>query len=105
MEKLIRTYNGDPFVVSAMHEIPLESHAACIEFGRRLLAGDFFDLVIFLTGISVTKTLEILGNALDREAVLAALWKRDAMARGLKPLSALRELQIPVMARTSEPST
>ena len=104
VEKLIRTYSGEPLVVSAMREIPLESNTACIDFGHRLLAGDF-DLVIFLTGIGVTKTIEILGSTLDREAVLAALRRCEVIARGLKPLSALRELQIPVNGTTDEPST
>lgn len=104
VEKLIRTYNGEPLVVSAMREVPLEGNTACINFGHRLLAGDF-DLVIFLTGVGVTKVIDILGNSMDREAVLDALRRREVVARGLKPLSVLREFKIPVAATTSEPST
>ncbi len=33
VEKLIRTYKGDPIVVPAMREVPLESNTACLEFG------------------------------------------------------------------------
>jgi uroporphyrinogen-III synthase len=104
VEKLIRTYNGEPLVVPAMRELPLESNTACIEFGRNLLAGEF-DLTIFLTGIGVTKVVEILSASFDREAILSALRKCEVIARGLKPLSALRELQVPVAATTNEPST
>ena len=104
VEKLIRTYNGEPLVVSAMRELPLESNVACIHFGHRLLAGDF-DLVIFLTGVGVIKMMEILSKTLDQNAVLDALRQREVVARGLKPLSALRDLKVPVAATTTEPST
>ena len=104
VEKLIRTYNGDPLVVSAMRELPLESNTACLEFGKHLLAGEF-DVVVFLTGVGVNKVVEVLATKYDREAVLAALRKCQVIARGLKPLSALRQLEIPVAATTSEPST
>ncbi len=104
VEKLIRTYNGDPLVVPAMRELALESNTACLAFGERLLAGDF-DLIIFLTGVGVTKMLEILDSRFDRAAIVTALRSRDIVARGVKPSSALRELRIPVIATTAEPST
>ncbi|WP_446743239.1 uroporphyrinogen-III synthase [Silvibacterium acidisoli] len=104
VEKLIRTYNGQPVVVSAMREIPLESNTACIDFGQRLLGGDF-DLVIFFTGIGVTKMMETLDTKFERATILDALRKRDVIARGVKPVAALQGLQIPVKASTPEPST
>ena len=104
VEKLIRTYNGDPLVVSAMRELPLESNTACLEFGKHLLAGEF-DVVVFLTGVGVNKVVEVLATKYDRDAVLTAMRKCQVIARGLKPLSALRQLEIPVSATTSEPST
>lgn len=104
VEKLIRTYKGEPTVVSAMREVPLESNTEALQFGRRLLAGEF-DLMIFFTGIGVTKLMQTLDTALDREAVLAEFRKREVIARGVKPVAALRELQIPIAASTNEPST
>ena len=104
VEKLIRTYNGDPLVVPAMREIPLRSNTACIDFGRKLLAGEF-DLVVFMTGVGVTKVLEILSIEFDPQQVLEQLRKREIIARGVKPLAVLRELEIPVAVTTAEPST
>jgi uroporphyrinogen-III synthase len=104
VEKLIRTYNGEPTVVSAMREIPLESNTEAVEFGRRLLAGDF-DLVIFFTGIGVNKLIQTLDTVFDRQKILAELRKRQVIARGAKPLAALRDLQVPVAASTNDPST
>lgn len=104
VEKLIRTYNGEPLVVPAMRELPLESNTACLEFGRGLLAGDF-DLVLFLTGVGVRNAINVLETAYKREAVLDALRKVQVVCRGVKPQSALRELEIPVAAVSPEPST
>ena len=44
MAKLIRTYGGEPFVVPAMREVPLESNRLALEFAEKLIAGSF-DLV------------------------------------------------------------
>lgn len=104
VEKLIRTYNGQPVVVPAMREVPLESNTACLEFGRRLLEGDF-DLIFFFTGIGVTKILETLDTKYDRERVLDELRRREIIARGVKPAGALKQLEIPVTATVPEPST
>ena len=104
VEKLIRTYNGEPFVVPAMRELPLQSNTACLEFGRDLLAGGF-DVVLFLTGVGVRTVMDILDTELPREAVLAALRQTAVIARGSKPASALRELGVPIAAMAPEPST
>lgn len=104
VEKLIRTYNGDPIVVPAMREIPLESNTDCLEFGERLLKGDF-DLIIFLTGIGVTKLMQTLETKYSQELLLEQLRRREIVARGVKPVAALRDLQVPVSASTEEPST
>ncbi len=104
IEKLIRTYNGEPLVVPAMREVPLESNTACFEFGERLLAGEF-ELIIFLTGVGVTKMIQTLETKFDRESLLKQLRMRQVIARGAKPSAALRELNVPVAASTPEPST
>ena len=104
VEKLIRTYTGEPFVVPAMRELPLPSNTACLDFGRRLLAGDF-DIVLFLTGVGVRTVMDILETESPRESILAALRKTQVIARGTKPASALRELGVPIAAISPEPST
>lgn len=104
VEKLIRTYNGEPIVVPAMREVPLESNISCLDFGHDLLAGHL-DLVLFLTGVGVRNVINILETRYDRNAILAALRGVEVASRGVKPLAALRELDIPVTAVSPEPST
>jgi uroporphyrinogen-III synthase len=104
VEKLIRTYGGEAIVVPAMREIGLESNGQTLEFASRLMHGDF-DLVIFMTGVGVRTMLEIMETRFDREEILSALRKVKVVARGAKPSTALRALNIPVDVTSEEPST
>ncbi|GAC1359435.1 MAG: hypothetical protein NVSMB3_06960 [Acidobacteriaceae bacterium] len=104
VEKLIRTYRGEPFVVPAMREVALDNQKAALDFIAGLLAGEF-DLVLFMTGVGVRALLDIAKTQYDPEIVTAALRKVRVLARGPKPEQMLRELKIPVTATAPEPST
>jgi uroporphyrinogen-III synthase len=104
VEKLIRTYGGDPTVVPAMREIGLDSNGQVFEFAEKLLAGEF-DAMIFMTGVGVRAMVEIVAAKMDREEFLTALRKTKVVARGAKPSTVLRELKIPVAVTSDEPST
>jgi uroporphyrinogen-III synthase len=104
VEKLIRTYGGEPIVVPAMREVGLESNQHVLEFAAKVLEGHY-DLIIFMTGVGVRAMLEIVQTKYDREEFLAALRKVKIAARGVKPGSALRELKIGVDVISEEPST
>ena len=104
IEKLIRTYGGEPIVVPAMREVGLESNQQVLDFASKLLQGDF-DLVIFMTGVGVRAMLDIVQTHIDREEFLTALRKVQIVARGAKPNTALRDLKIPVAVISEEPST
>jgi uroporphyrinogen-III synthase len=102
--KLIRTYGGEPFVVPAMREVSLESNRQALAFADDLLARKV-DLVIFLTGVGVRALLDIVQTKYDREQFLSALRAVKVVARGPKPVAALRDLRVPVAATAAEPST
>jgi uroporphyrinogen-III synthase len=102
--KLIRTYGGEPFVVPAMREAPLESNKQVLEFADGLLKGKF-DLVIFLTGLGLRVLLDIAQTKYKREDLVDALRSVKIGARGPKPIAVLRELQIPVTVTAPEPNT
>ena len=104
VEKLIRTYDGEPSVVPAMRELPLSSNAACLQFGRRLLAGEF-DMVLFMTGVGVRSMMSILETEIPREVVVEALRRTIVVARGVKPGAVLREFSVPISAVAPEPAT
>lgn len=102
--KLIRTYSGEPFVVPAMREAPLESNKQALDFAEGLLHGKY-DLVIFLTGLGLRALLDIAQTKYKREELVEALRKVKIGARGPKPAAALRELKIPVTVTAPEPNT
>ena len=104
VEKLIRTYGGEPTVVPAMREVGLESNGQVFEFAERLIAGEF-DAVIFMTGVGVRAMVDIVATKMDRKQFLDALRKTQVVARGAKPSTVLRELRIPVAVTSNEPST
>lgn len=101
---LIRNYGGEPLVVPAMRELPLESNRAAFDFISALLRGEF-DLAIFLTGVGVRDLLTIVDKQGQRETFLTALRAVKVAARGPKALAALREIQVPVAAVAPEPCT
>jgi uroporphyrinogen-III synthase len=102
--KLIRTYGGEPFVVPAMREVPLESNRQALEFAAELLQGKY-DLVIFLTGVGVRALLDIVQTKHNREDFLTALRKVKIGARGPKPVAALRDVNVSVTTIAPEPNT
>ena len=102
--KLIRTYGGEPFVVPAMREIPLESNHQALAFAEELMQGKI-DLTIFFTGVGVRALVEIVQTRHDREQFLTALRETKVAARGPKPAAALREVRVPVLATAAEPAT
>ena len=104
VEKLIRTYGGEPIVVPAMREVGLESNQHVLEFAAKVLEGRY-DLIIFMTGVGVRAMLDIVQTRYDREEFLAALRKVKIAARGVKPGSVLRELKVTVDVVAEEPST
>jgi uroporphyrinogen-III synthase len=104
MAKLIRTYGGEPFVVPAMREVPLESNRLALEFADKLIAGRF-DLVVFLTGVGIRALMTIVETAGKSEEFLTALKKVRVAARGPKPVAVLKELKVPLAVVAPEPNT
>lgn len=102
--KLIRTYDGEPLVVSAMREVPASSNKQAFEFADALMHSSF-DLVVFLTGVGVRTLLSTVETKYDREAFLNALRSVKVACRGPKPSSVLKELQVPVVVSAAEPCT
>ena len=102
--KLIRNYGGEPLVVPALREAPLESNDQALTFASALMDGKF-DMVIFLTGVGVRALVEIVQTRYDRDAFLASLSKVRIASRGPKPTAVLRELKMPIHVQAPEPST
>jgi uroporphyrinogen-III synthase len=104
MTKLIGTYGGEAIVAPSMREVPLESNVEAQGFTRELLAGGF-DMVIFLTGVGTRTLARVAETLCTAEEFAAALRQVAVIARGPKPIAALKEIGVPVTVAAPEPNT
>ncbi|HLJ16926.1 MAG TPA: uroporphyrinogen-III synthase [Bryobacteraceae bacterium] len=104
MAELIRRQLGDPFVAPSMRELPLESNDEAFSFAERLFRGDF-DMMILLTGAGTRALAKVLSVRYPADAFPEALRKLTVVARGPKPASALREMNVPIAILVPEPNT
>ncbi len=104
LAKLIVTYGGEPMVAPSMREVPLESNKEALAFSAKLLAGEF-DMVIFLTGVGARAILSVVETVNAPGEYVAALQRVKVVARGPKPVAALREIGITPAITAPEPNT
>jgi len=101
---LIGNFGGRAMVAPATREVPSSKSDEVRQFVTALLENKI-DLAIFLTGVG-TRALVRAGEAFcPREQLIAALGKIRVLARGPKPVAALRELGIPIAWTVPEPNT
>jgi uroporphyrinogen-III synthase len=102
--KLIAHYGGQAMIAPATKEVAAEPSADISRFAEALLEGKL-DLVIFLTGVGT----RALGRAMEpfcsREQFISALSHTSILARGPKPVAALRELGVRITWTAPEPNT
>jgi uroporphyrinogen-III synthase len=104
MAKLIANYGGQAIVAPSMREVPLESNTEALAFARTLAAGGF-DIVIFLTGVGTRALARVVETVYPVEKFTEALRRIAIVARGPKPVAALKALGVPVTLAVPEPNT
>jgi uroporphyrinogen-III synthase len=102
--KLIETYGGRAMVAPATREVPAASDADVSRFVTALLEGRI-DLVIFLTGVGTRALARAVEPFCSRDQFLGSLSKVPVVARGPKPVAALKELGVPIAWNVPEPNT
>jgi len=91
--ELVRKQGGQPFVAPAMREAPVGDDAAAFAFAERLFAGEF-DTVILLTGGGTRRLNRLLAARYPEGAFADGLRRVTVVARGPKPVAALREMGV-----------
>jgi uroporphyrinogen-III synthase len=104
MTELIRRYGGEPIVAPSMREIPLSENHTALDLLPQLEAGKF-DLLILMTGVGTRTLNETLRTQFPQERIVAALGKTTLVARGPKPVVALKELGLEPAITVPEPNT
>ena len=104
MANLIRRYGGEPRVAPALREIPLSDNHSAFEFGERLFAGQI-DMVLLLTGVGTQTLVEALATRHPIDSITQALARTTLVARGPKPVAALKRLGLTPNLVVPEPNT
>jgi len=102
--RLIERHGGKPLVAPALREIPLDDNSAALKFGVKLTT-ERVDLLILLTGIGTTALFDILKTRYPWSSIVAALKQTAIIARGPKPVAALKTLGLQPTLTVPEPNT
>jgi len=101
---LVLNYGGMPVVAPSVREVPLESNEHVLTFADDVIARRF-GMVILMTGVGVRMMLKSLPGAGRRDEFIAALARTRIVARGPKPVAALREIGLTPWATAPSPNT
>jgi uroporphyrinogen-III synthase len=101
---LVMNYGGTPVVAPSLREVPLESNHDALALAHDVMR-QRFDLVVLMTGVGVRMWIKLAEPVLGREALVRALGRTRILARGPKPVAALRELGLTPWATVPSPNT
>src|SRR5678815_2722585 len=104
MAELVRRYQGDPIVAPSMREVPLNENRAALDLLAQIEAARF-DMLILMTGVGTRALNEILLTRFSQERIIAALKQVELIARGPKPIGALKDLGLQPAITVPEPNT
>jgi uroporphyrinogen-III synthase len=104
MAELISRYGGEPIIAPSIREIPLSENRAALELLPQLERGEF-DLLILLTGVGTRTLNQALLTHFSQERIISALQRTQLVARGPKPIAALKELGLKTAFFVPEPNT
>jgi len=101
---LVLNYGGMPVVAPSVREVPLDSNEHVLTFADDVIARRF-GMVILMTGVGVRMMLKSLPGAGRCDEFIAALARTRIVARGPKPVAALREIGLTPWATAPSPNT
>lgn len=104
MTRLIERHGGKPLVAPALREIPLADNSAALQFGEKLLR-EGLDVLVLMTGAGTTALFEVLETRHTKSELAAALKHTVLIARGPKPVAALKSLGFQPTLTVPEPNT
>jgi uroporphyrinogen-III synthase len=104
MADLVRRYDGNPYSVPAVREVPLEGGEQIETFIDALIQKKL-NIVVFFTGVGVNTLLREAERLGQLPSVLSVLRDITIICRGPKPASVLRRNEIPIAASAVEPYT
>lgn len=104
MAVLVANNGGEPMVAPALREAPVESNAAALAFTGALMQRQV-DVVVLLTGVGTRALVTLAESVHGRGPFIEALARTTIVARGPKPVGALRELGLSAWLTAPAPHT
>lgn len=104
LSRLIERFGGKPFVSPSMREVAIEKNKEAVDFAYRVMTGEI-GIVIFLTGVGFRQLIAAIEPHVDKKRFLDSLSDIVTIARGPKPVVAMREVGLQPTHRAPEPNT
>lgn len=104
MTRLIERYGGRPSVAPALRELPIQDNPTALRFGVRLIEGRV-DVLVLMTGVGTTALFDILKSRHPMSSIMVGVKQTAIVARGPKPVAALKALGIAPTLIVPEPNT
>ena len=102
--RLIERHGGVPLVTPALREIPLDDNSAALKFGVQLTT-ERVDMLILLTGVGTTALFDLLKTRYPWPSIVEAFKQTALVARGPKPVAALKAFGLQPTLTVPEPNT
>ncbi|MFO0707946.1 MAG: uroporphyrinogen-III synthase [Nitrospira sp.] len=104
LARLIERYGGRPLVAPALRELPLQDNPAALRFGVRFVE-EHIDVLILMTGVGATALFDILRSRHPMSSIMVGVKHTAIVARGPKPVAALKALGFAPTLTVPEPNT
>jgi uroporphyrinogen-III synthase len=104
MAELIRRHGAEPIIAPSMREVPLTENRLPLELFRKLEVSQI-DLIILLTGVGTRTMVEAVTFHYSKERIAKLLGSVVIVARGPKPVAALKEIGLRPALTAPEPNT
>lgn len=104
LSQLIEKLGGVPYSAPAVREVPCQDRGPALRVLDCVCRGEVA-VIIFLTGVGTRAFLKLAQEAERREALLGALGQMHVVARGPKPVAALREAGVRVDLIPAKPTS
>jgi uroporphyrinogen decarboxylase len=104
MRKLIERFGGQAISAPSMRELPAPHSPQAEQFADDLISGRL-DMVVFTTGVGARTLMSLMERKHPRQQLVDALAKTITVARGPKPVAAMREWRLAPTIEVPEPNT
>jgi uroporphyrinogen-III synthase len=104
MAELIRRHGGEPLSAPALREVPLADNREALDYAAALENGAV-DVVVMMTGVGLRALVKAVEAQWPLQRLAAALRRATIVARGPKPVAALREIGLQPDVTVPEPNT